>query len=151
MKNLWLSIVFACIAGGLVPQDSMARERLIEEKPFAEHFLLLHISESDPIKQDLVLSVANNVLKAYGPDQVEIEVVAFGQGIELLKRSNHKASRISLLAAQGVRFYACEISLSTHQKKAGQPFPLHPQAQQVNAGVPYMMQQQKSGYILIKP
>ncbi len=151
MTDLLLTTILFCLVGLLLPENVMAEERLIEEKPFAAHFLLLQMSESDPEKQDLLLSVANNVLKAYGPDQVEIEVVAFGDGIELLKRNNQRATRLTSLAMQGVRFYVCETSLMTHQKRAGQPFVLHPQAQQVTAGVPYMMQRQKSGYILIKP
>ena len=48
------------------------------EKPFAEHKVVLQISDNDPFKQTLVLNVANNITKAYGIDNVDIQVVAFG-------------------------------------------------------------------------
>ena len=48
------------------------------DKPFAEHFLVLQLSDSDPKKGRLVLSVASNLLKGYGPDKIAVEVVAFG-------------------------------------------------------------------------
>ncbi len=40
-----------------------------EGKPFAEKHVVLQISDMDPSKQTLVLNVANNVLKHYGPDR----------------------------------------------------------------------------------
>ena len=43
-----------------------------EKKEFADTKIVLQISDSDPFKQTLVLNVANNLIKHYGPDQVEI-------------------------------------------------------------------------------
>ena len=55
-----------------------------EDKPFAEHKVVLQISDADPTKQTLVLNVANNLMKAYGsPDKVDVEIVAFGPGLRL--------------------------------------------------------------------
>ena len=51
------------------PQLALAQE----EKAFAEHKFVLQISDMDPFKQTLVLNVANNILKAYGTDQVDID------------------------------------------------------------------------------
>ena len=51
-----------------------------EEKEFAEHKFVLQISDMDPAKQTIVLNVANNIMKHYGPDNAEVEIVAFGPG-----------------------------------------------------------------------
>src|SRR5699024_5462653 len=59
-----------------------------KDKPFAEHFLVLQISDSEPAKQAAVLSVAANLIEYYGPDMVDIEVVAFGPGISLVFADN---------------------------------------------------------------
>ena len=48
-----------------------------EDKPFAEHKFVLQISDMDPSKQTLVLNVAGNILKGYGQDKAEVEVVTF--------------------------------------------------------------------------
>ena len=54
------------------------------DKPFASHFVALQLSDGDPKKQRLVLSVASNLIKEDGPDNIAVEVVAFGPGVTLL-------------------------------------------------------------------
>ena len=57
----------------------------LQDKPFAEHRIVLQLSDDDAKKQRLVISVAYNLLKFYDPDKVAIEVVTFGPGIDLLR------------------------------------------------------------------
>src|SRR3954471_19839979 len=73
----------------------------LPDKPFAEHRIALQLSDNDPKKQSLVISVANNLLKFYDPDKVAIEVVAFGPGIELLRPDNSNRKLVESLVAQG--------------------------------------------------
>ena len=76
-----------------------------DDKPFAEHRVVLQLSESDAASQRLVLSIANNLIRHYGsPDLVDIEIVVFGPGIELLFADGDNEERISSLVAAGVRF-----------------------------------------------
>ena len=63
---------------------ALAQQAPLQDKPFAEHRIVLQLSDGDPKKQGLVISVANNLMKFYDPDKVAIEVVAFGAGIDLL-------------------------------------------------------------------
>ena len=58
------------------------------DKPFADVKVVLQISDNNPFKQTLVLNVANNLIKHYGPDKVDIEIVAFGPGLRLLFEEN---------------------------------------------------------------
>ena len=68
--------------------DARAQQVPLQDKPFAEHKIVLQLSDNDPRKQGLVLSVASNLMKFYDPDKVAIEVVAFGPGIDLLRPDN---------------------------------------------------------------
>ena len=52
------------------------------------HRLALQLSDNDPKKEGLIISIANNLLKAYDPDKIAIEVVTFGPGIDLLRPEN---------------------------------------------------------------
>ena len=70
-----------------------AQQVPLQDKPFAEHKIVLQLSDNDVRKQNLVICVANNLLKFYDPDKVAIEVVAFGPGIELLRSESPRASR----------------------------------------------------------
>ena len=65
-----------------------AQQAPLQDKPFAEHKIVLQLSDNDARKQGLVISVANNLMKFYDPDKVAVEIVAFGPGIELLKPDN---------------------------------------------------------------
>ncbi len=122
-----------------------------EAKPFAEKFVVLQISDPDPFKQTQVLNVANNLLKHYGPDRVDVEIVAFGPGLRLLQAGNDNITRIDGLADQGVRFSACENTIASFTKNLGKPPELTPHAVRVSAGVVRIMDLVGQGYILIKP
>ena len=121
------------------------------EKSFAETKVVLQISDSDPFKQTLVLNVANNLIKHYGPDQVDIEIVAFGPGLRLLFAENTNAGRIQSLADNGVRFAACNNTVRGMSKILGEEPTLSKNAVRVSAGVVRIMDLNNQGYQLIKP
>src|SRR5471030_3306973 len=91
----------------------------LPDKPFAEHRIVLQLSDNDAAKQGLVISVAYNLIKLYDPDKVAIEVVAFGPGIDLLRSENANRKLIESLVAQGVRFDVCLNTVDTIERKTG--------------------------------
>lgn len=122
-----------------------------ENKPFAEKKVVLQISDPNPFKQTLVLNVANNLVKHYGPDKVDIEIVAFGPGLRLLLDGNSNQSRMSGLANNGVRFAACENTVAGFTKKLGYKPELIKQATPVPAGVVRILELTEQGFSLVKP
>lgn len=121
------------------------------EKSFAETKVVLQISDNDPFKQTLVLNVANNLIKHYGPDQVDIEIVAFGPGLRLLFVENTNSDRIQSLVDNGVRFAACSNTVRNMGKILGEPPALNKNAVKVSAGVVRIMDLNNQGYQVIKP
>ncbi|NOZ37066.1 MAG: hypothetical protein GXP11_03165 [Gammaproteobacteria bacterium] len=121
------------------------------KKEFAEHKVVLQISDPNPFKQKLVLNVANNILKHYGPDLVEVEIVAFGPGLRLLFKNNVSSGRIQGLVDNGVRFSACSNTIKSMTKKLGHAPALNPNAVKVAAGVVRILDLEQDGYTLIKP
>lgn len=122
-----------------------------ESKPFAEKRIVLQISDSDPFKQTLVLNVANNLIKHYGTDQVDIEIVAFGPGLRLLFKQNANVGRIDGLTSSGVQFSACENTIANVTRQLGHAPEINPAAQHVSAGVVRIIDLVGQGYQLIKP
>jgi intracellular sulfur oxidation DsrE/DsrF family protein len=122
-----------------------------DEKPFAEKKVVLQISDNDPSKQTLILNVANNLIKFYGPDKVDIEIVAFGPGLRLMFADNHNKGRISGLASSGVRFAACNNTLNKMTAALGHKPELNTNATVVSAGVVRILDLVDDGFILIKP
>lgn len=141
-----LGLLAACQVHAQSPSTKLANE-----PAFVEHRITLQISDPGEAKQTLLLNVAFNVLKVYGPDKVAIEVVAFGPGIDLLHDGNSNAERISSLVAQGVHFDACMNTVETIERNTGKPYPLNPQAHRVVAGVPQILTLAEHGYTTVRP
>lgn len=122
-----------------------------QDKPFAERKVVLQISDNDPFKQTLVLNVANNLVKHYGPDKVDVEIVAFGPGLRLLFAENSNTDRIQGLASNGVKFAACKNTIAAMTKNLGHPPKLNKNATPVPAGVVRILELQDKGFQLVKP
>jgi intracellular sulfur oxidation DsrE/DsrF family protein len=142
-RLLLLAVLFLCLpdAWAAPPAD----------KPFAEEKVVLQISDEASGKQTLVLNVASNLLKHYGPDRVAVEIVAFGPGLRLLLAENANAGRLRALADAGVGFSACQNTVAAFTQQLGHPPALNPLAQPVPAGVVRILELKNSGYTLIKP
>src|SRR6185437_16719599 len=111
----------------------------LPDKPFAEHRIVLQLSDNDPKKEGLVLSVANNLIKAYDPDKIAVEVVAFGPGIDLLRVENANRTRVESLIAQGVKFDVCVNTLDTIERETGRRPAIIPSATPVQVGVGHIL------------
>jgi uncharacterized protein len=123
----------------------------LPDKPFAEHRIVLQLSDNDPKKQSLVISVANNLLKLYDPDKVAIEVVAFGPGIDLLRPDNTNRKLVESLVAQGVRFDVCLNTVDTIERETGRRPEIIPAATPVQVGVGQILSLTENGYTLVRP
>lgn len=121
------------------------------QSTFAEHKYVLQLSDMDPSKQELILNNASNLLAAYPPGQVDIEIVAYGPGLRLLFADNVHRQRIDSLAQSGVKFSACGNTVKAMTKLLGEPPEINPVAQMVPAGVVRIGELSKQGYVYIKP
>jgi uncharacterized protein len=145
--------VAALAATSLVGIATRARAEMapLPDKPFAEHRVVLQLSDSDPKKQALVVSVAYNLLKLYDPDKVAIEVVTFGPGIELLFPDNSNRKLIESLVAQGVKFDICLNTVDTIERETGKRPNYIPAATPVQVGVGQILSLTENGYTLVRP
>jgi intracellular sulfur oxidation DsrE/DsrF family protein len=145
----WVSISLAIALLGISLYAAVAGAA--EDKPFAEHKVVLQISDNDPSKQTLVLNVANNMLKHYGTDKVDVEIVAFGPGVRLMFAENVNKGRISGLSGNGVRFYACGNTLKKMSGALGYMPKLNPNAKHGGGGIVRILELTDNGYTLVKP
>lgn len=96
-----------------------------------------------------VLSSVNNVLKFYGPEKVQMEVVAYAGGLKMLLKSNPKiAERVRTLMLYDVVFVACGNTMRTKSITEAQ---LIEDTEIVTAGIVEMIERVKAGWIYIKP
>ena len=141
----------ATMAMATAASIACAEQALLPDKPFAEHRVVLQLSDNDPKKQGLVISVAYNLLKLYDPDKVAVEVVTFGPGIELLRPDNGNRKLVESLVAQGVRFDVCLNTVDTIERETGQRPEFISVATPVQVGVGQIVSLTEIGYTLVRP
>lgn len=120
----------------------------LQSHAFATHHVVFQISNGSAAEQELVLDNAINVLKYFGPDKLQMEIVAFGPGMRLLLKNNVHAALIQSLHAEGVEFAACHNTMmKMHLTKAD----LNPVARVVPGGVIEIMRRESEGWNYIRP
>lgn len=74
--------------------------------------VIFHIDEGAIRRANMVLHNIQNLIDDLGPDNVEVALLANGEGVKALLRSpNVHKRQISKLAQQGVQLLACRNSL----------------------------------------
>ncbi len=145
---------FGPVAAALMlalPSLAQAQPAPLPDKPFAEHRLALQLSDNDPKKEGLIISIANNLLKAYDPDKIAIEVVTFGPGIDLLRPENPNRQRVESLIAQGVKFDVCLNTVDSIERDTGKRPAFIPSAVPVQVGVAQILTLTENGFTLVRP
>ncbi len=130
---------------------SYADTEFAEPKPSFEQprKIVFSVTEGDSHALDHVLSVANNVLKFYGPENVSMKIVAYSQGLKLLyKKEKQTAVRVDALMQYEVEFIACRNTMRTLNVHEDE---LIDGVEYVTAGVVELIESVKKGWIYIKP
>lgn len=119
------------------------------------HYLAIQVDENDPQLMNLALSNALNVERHYKAlgDDVVIEVVAYGPGLNMLTESSPVAERIATLARDldSISFSACENTRRAMSRMTGKEIELLAEAKSVPAGVVRLMELQEEGYSYVRP
>src|SRR5678815_2775023 len=94
-----LAAVLAFVAPAQA-QQSPARSRVV-----------MQVSDNDPAKWNLALNNAKNIQTDLGAGNVDIEIVAYGPGINMLKADSIVGTRVGEAMAAGVKVVACENTM----------------------------------------
>lgn len=110
--------------------------------------VVFQVSDADPKKWNLALNNANNVLQALGKGKVDIEIVAYGPGIGMLKLESAVGNGVAEAVDNGIRIVACENTMRAQKLTQGDMLPT---VGFVPAGVVELMKRQQEGYAYIRP
>ena len=115
----------------------------------AKHRVVLQVTDNDPGKWNLVLNVAENLQEAYGKNNTEVEIVAYGPGLNMLKSDSKVAPRLNKAQDASVALYACE---NTMQKMKVTKADLHSGSLVApGGGVVHVFKRQGEGWNTIRP
>ena len=110
--------------------------------------VVIQVSDADPQKWNLALNNAKNVQTDLGADKTEIEIVAYGPGIGMLKADAIVANRVEDAVAAGVKVVACESTMKAQKITRDD---MQKNVSYVAAGVVQLMRRQQQGYAYIRP
>jgi len=147
MKKITELLGYAAVLMAVVLLPAMAAD---QPKPATEakQRVIFQVSDNDPAKWNLALNNVRNVQQDLGKDNVEIELVAYGPGLPMLRLDSPVSARIGDALAQGVKIMACENTM-TNTKLVRDD--MLPHIGYVKAGVVELMQRQQQGWAYIRP
>lgn len=137
-----LGLALLCVAAVCIPRADA------QQTAAQRNRVVIQVSDADPGKWNLALNNARNLQADLGAANVDVEIVAYGPGIGMLKIESPVGGRVDEATAAGVKVVACEVTMKG-QKLA--------RADMLNgidyvpAGVVELMSRQQHGWAYIRP
>jgi intracellular sulfur oxidation DsrE/DsrF family protein len=110
--------------------------------------VVFQVSDGDAKKWNLALNNIKNVQEGLGKDKVDIELVVYGPGIDMLKAESTAGNRVNDAIADGVTVVACEVTMKAQKLTKDD---MLKGIGYVPGGVIELMKRQKQGYAYIRP
>jgi intracellular sulfur oxidation DsrE/DsrF family protein len=137
-----LALVLAAVACiGAAPSSSA-------QSTAARPKVVIQVSDADNSKWNLALNNARNIQADLGAANVDVEVVAYGPGIGMLKMDSVVGTRIDEAVSSGVKVVACENTMKGQKLTQAD---MLKGIGYVPAGVVEIMQKQQQGWAYIRP
>ena len=110
--------------------------------------VVIQVSDNDPAKWGLALNNARNVQQDLGKENVQIEIVAYGPGLGMLKAESKVADRLAGALDASVGIIACENTMTNTKVNRSE---MYDGIAYVKAGVTHIMKRQQEGWAYIRP
>jgi uncharacterized protein len=141
---------------GISAQGSAAAKTTAAANQKQAHRLAVQVDVNDPAVMNLALNNVSNVAQHYSDlgQTVEIEVVAFGPGLHMLRDDTSPVkARIKSMSETmpQLAFSACGNTRENMTKVEAKEIPLIAQAKVVKAGAVRLMELQERGWSYLRP
>ena len=148
MKRLLgkLALVLATVAYGLGISPAFAADGTASAK--GKYQIVFQVSENNPQQWQLALNNAMAFQRNVGKENTQIEIVANGPGLNMLKNESQAADRISQALDKGIDVVACgETMTVTKVSKVD----LVGGVRVVPGGIIEIADRQRAGWVYIHP
>jgi intracellular sulfur oxidation DsrE/DsrF family protein len=145
MKAAALLFAAALLTGCASMHDSI---HATHHAAASKNRVVIQVSDNDPAKWNLALNNAKNLQADLGAANVEIEIVAYGPGLNMVKAGSPVTPRIDESVLGGLKIVACENTM-TNQKVTREQ--IVPGVTYVKAGVVEIMRRQQEGWSYLRP
>lgn len=146
-RTLIQSVLFALLAIFGATSGAYAAPGQVAP-PAGKQGVVIQVSDDNPKTWNQALNVVRNIQKAYGKDKVQIELVAFGHGIGILKADSVVANRIDDTVGSGADVYACQNTMRGRKLSKDD---MNAKIGYVPAGIIEIIEKQKAGWTVVRP
>jgi intracellular sulfur oxidation DsrE/DsrF family protein len=121
----------------------------ISQSPQAhKHQVVFQMNVDNPDSWNQLFANIQNIQTVFGPDKIQIEVVAYGKGLSLLLKTNSAfEERMKKAIASGVVLDACQNSMRLRKVTTEDLFPF---ASQVDSEVAELIRKQEAGWSYVR-
>jgi intracellular sulfur oxidation DsrE/DsrF family protein len=137
---------FLLLSGAALIVTAVPSLALAQSTP-TKNRALFQVTENDPARWNLILGNMQNLRDGVGGEPIEIELVAYGPGINMLKADSSVKQRIAEALKNGVKVNACQNTMSGMKLV---PADMLPEIGYVPAGVVEVMRKQQQGWAYIR-
>ena len=113
----------------------------------AKNRALFPVTDNDPARWTMILNNIQNMRDGVGGEPVEIELVAYGPGIVLLKNDSPLKQRIAEMVKSGVKVNACQNTMNVMKLTAPR---CCRRSATCRSGVVEVMRKQQQGWAYIR-
>ena len=141
-RRAWSTGGAAALAAALLPGAARAQSVAAKNK------VVFQVSDNDPAKWALAFNNAGNIQADVGAANVDMEIVAYGPGLAMLRTGSPVAQRVTAALQSGVRVLACQNTMKAQQLSQAD---MLTDIGYVPSAVVELMQRQQQGYAYIRP
>lgn len=114
-----------------------------------KHRLVIQVTDNDPARWNMILNNTKNAQEDVGgAEKIDIEIVAYGAGIYMLKNDSPVGARVAAAIKSGVKIVGCENTMKGMKLSKDEMLPV---IGYVPAGVTELMKKQEEGWAYLRP
>ena len=131
----------AAVLAAILPVAARAQAQVVRNRA------LFQVTDNDPARWNMILNNMTNLKEGVGSEGVEVELIAYGPGILMLKADSPVKHRIAEALKSGVKVNACQNTMNGMKLTAPD---MLPEIGYVPSGVVEVMRKQQQGWAYIR-
>ena len=131
----------AALLAAVLPVAARAQAQAVKNRA------LFQVTDNDPARWNMILNNMQNLREGVAGEPVEIALVAYGPGVNMLKGDSPVKQRIAEALKSGVKVNACQNTMNGMKLT---PADMLPEIGYVPSGVVEVMRKQQQGWAYIR-
>lgn len=139
-RRLLLTALLLPLAAAAAPKKKAA--------PAPKERVVIQVSDGDSKRWNQALTIAKNLQDEYGPERIDIAVIAIGPGVNMLKDDADVANRVQNAIGRKIFMIACGSSMKALNIEHDA---LGPKVFVVPSGAAEIVKRQRTGWTYLRP